>query len=55
MRKHPHTGIDKFKFMSKLSDADALFVYTFVGDNLYSHDEFQAYLKNLGVSNKITS
>ena len=54
MRKNPSVGLDQFKFMTKLEPADALFVHTFVGEHLYTHDEFQKYLKSLGVSTKIT-
>jgi len=53
LRKQPQTNMEQFAFMTKLSPEDALFVYTFIGDHLYSHDQFQAYLKSLGVSNKI--
>lgn len=53
LRKNPQTGLDKLIFLTKLSAGDALFVYTFIADNLYTHDEFQAYLKSLGVSNKV--
>jgi hypothetical protein len=55
IRHQPHIGIDQFRHLTKLSESDTLFVYTFVAENLYSHDEFQAYLKDLGVKNKVLS
>lgn len=53
LRHNLQVGLDKLKSMTKLSDGDALLVYTFVAENFYSHDDFQAYLKSLGVSSKI--
>ena len=55
MRKNPNVGLEQFTFMTKLPPGDALLVHTFVGEHLYTHDEFQKYLKSLGVSTKITA
>src|ERR1700753_1852265 len=43
LRKNTQVSIEKLIHMTKLSPEDALFVYTFVGENLYNHEEFQAY------------
>lgn len=53
LRKSPNTGMDKFLFLTKLSEQDGIFVYAFIAENLYSHDEFQSYLKTLKISEKI--
>jgi len=52
--KHdPNISLEKFKFHSGLSDAEALLVHTFVADNCYSVDEFQRALRELGIPSKI--
>ena len=53
MRKNPDATPEQLVHMTKLSLGDAILVHAFVGENLYSHDEFQAYLKTLGVTGKI--
>jgi hypothetical protein len=51
--KHdPGVSVEKFKFYSKLSDAEALLVYTFVADNGYCLDDFEKALRQLGVPAK---
>lgn len=34
-------GLDRFKFLSKLEDAEAEFVYNLIADQQYSIDEFR--------------
>lgn len=53
-RQNSQIGIEQLKFNAKLSDDEALLVYTFVVENSYSHDEFQRALRSLGVQNKIS-
>jgi hypothetical protein len=52
LHHEPHLGYDQFKFQSKLSEEEALLVYTFFSEE-YNHEEFQRALKNLGITPKI--
>ncbi len=54
LRKCPQADVEQLAHSTKLSSEDALFVYTWVGQELYTHDDFQAHLKKLGVSAKFT-
>jgi ribosomal protein L37AE/L43A len=53
MRKYPDIQVEKLMSMTKLDQSDAELIYSLVGQNLYTHDEFQKHLKDLGISNKI--
>ena len=46
-------SLEKIKWQTKLDDDLALFVYLFVVEQQYNHQEFSLLLKKLGVSCKI--
>ncbi len=50
IKNDQHISLEKFKFQSGLNAAEAILVYTFVSDHLYSFDEFQKALRDLGIS-----
>lgn len=45
-------SIEQLKFLTNLSDAMGIFVYSFVVENNYSHEDFMQVLKELGISEK---
>jgi hypothetical protein len=49
MRQNNYHGIDQLISDTKLSESEAIFVYSFVGDNFYSHDEFLQALNLFGI------
>jgi len=49
VRKNLCRGIDQLISDTKLAEHEAILVTSFVGDNCYSHDEFQHALKQLGI------
>jgi len=44
LRKYPRLCLEQFIFRTKLSYDEAKFVYHFVAEEGYSHDEFQKFL-----------
>ena len=52
MRKHSYHGINQLISDTKLPEHEAIFVYSFVVDNLYNHDEFMKTLKLFGITSK---
>lgn len=48
-RQNKYHGIEQFISDTKLSEPEAIIVYSFVCDFLYSHDEFIKVLKHLGI------
>lgn len=52
LRKSPHMGIEQFKFLTRLPDADAEYVYQLVIDECYSHDDL---LKLFRAGNHVAS
>ena len=53
LQKNPHVDLDRFIHMTKLCREDAILVFAFIVDNCYSHEEFQKYLRSLGLPKKI--
>jgi len=51
MVRHGMT-VEQLKFIAHLPEDEAILVNAFVGDNSYSHEEFQKLLKKLGVAQK---
>lgn len=49
VRQNRYHGIDQLISDTKLPEHEAILVYSFVGENCYSHDEFQKVLKSLGI------
>lgn len=49
VRQHNYHGIAELISDTKLPEHEAIFVYSFVGENLYSHDEFLKILKLFGI------
>ncbi len=49
MRQHNYHGVAELISDTKLPEHEAIFVYSFVGENCYSHDEFQKALKLFGI------
>lgn len=45
LHKNNNMGLEQFKFNAKLSDAEAEFVYRYIVDECYSHDEFLKLLR----------
>lgn len=52
VRNNSYHGVDQLISDTKLPEHEAILVYSFVGENLYSHDEFQKVLKSLGIDRK---
>lgn len=50
VRKNKYHGINQLISDTKLSEHEAILVYSLVEDNCYSHDEFQKALKELGIT-----
>lgn len=44
--------MEQLMFHAHLPEDEAILVMTFVGDNCYSHEDFQKFLKKLGVAQK---
>ena len=45
LRKSHHLGLDAFKFRSGLDDTESQFVYHYISELGYSHDEFLKIVK----------
>lgn len=45
IRNNKYHGIDELISDTRLSEPEAIFVYSFVAENLYSHDAFLTVLK----------
>lgn len=52
VRKHSCHGVNQLVSDTKLPEHEAIFVYSFVVENCYSHDEFQKALKLFGIAPK---
>jgi len=48
-RNYNYHGVAELISDTKLPEHEAILVYSFVGENLYSHDEFQKVLKLFGI------
>jgi hypothetical protein len=51
-RRYNYHGVAELISDTKLPEHEAILVYSFVGENLYSHDEFQKVLKLFGINQK---
>ena len=49
VRQNNYHGVDQLISDTKLPEHEAIFVYSFVGDNQYSHDEFIRILNSFGI------
>ena len=49
VRKNNYHGVDQLISDTKLPEHEAILVYSFVGDNLYSQEEFHQVLDKLGI------
>ena len=47
-----HFSLEQLKYHLKIDDEFAILAYTFVNEHSYSHQDFIALLKKLGVANK---
>lgn len=45
-------SIEKIKFYNKLDEDLALFVYSFIAESGYNHQDFMELLKKLGITKK---
>jgi hypothetical protein len=45
VRNNTYHGIEELISDTKISEPEAIFVYSFIAENLYSHDEFLRVLK----------
>ncbi len=50
LRKNKYHGISELISDTKLSEPEAILVYSLVEDNSYSHQEFEAAIRKLGIS-----
>lgn len=49
IRKHNYHNMDQLISATKISENEAIFVYSFVEENCYSHEEFCKALEELGL------
>lgn len=52
MVRRDRMTMEQLMFHAHLPEDEAILVMTFVGDNCYSHEDFQKFLKKLGVAQK---
>ncbi len=53
VRKNNYHGIEQLISDTKLAEHEAILVYAYIQDNLYSHDEFFKILKLIGIDQNI--
>lgn len=51
--RHHSCDPEQLEHQLKLTEAEALFVYTFVYESNYSHDEFLKVLKHFGIKDAV--
>lgn len=49
IKKHQYSNIDQFVSHTKMPEHEAILVFSFIGDNCYSIEEFGSVLKKLGI------
>lgn len=49
VRQNNYHGVEQLISDTKLPEHEVILVYSFVGENLYSHDEFLKVLKLFGI------
>lgn len=52
LKNNNYHGVEQLISDTKLPEHEAIFVYSFIVENLYSHDEFIKVLKMFGIANK---
>ena len=53
LKKNPSLSLERIQFQSQLSESEAIFVYTYITEYGYSHDDFIKVMKKLGINQRI--